>query len=97
MNLTLIELNTLHYVMSKAVTDAKEDYKQFGGDYFKRNIKVTEELQTKISDALYERVKEIEKIEDEWRDRRNRSKGFMTTEELDRLAQAEIDMVNKWG
>ena len=98
MNLNLIELNVLHYVMSKAVKEAKEDYKQYGGNHFKRNLIATEELQTKIADALYARVNEIEKIEDEIREKRTMKKmGFMTTEELDALAQAEIDMVNRWG
>jgi intein/homing endonuclease len=106
MEFTLSELNTLHYAMSKAVIAAREEYKQFGGDptsefginYFERNLKATEELQTKIADALYARVKEIEKIEEEIREKRTmKKKGFMTTEELDALAQAEIDMVNRWG
>lgn len=51
-NLSLLELNELYIAIHKHVKLEKENAKEYGG-WFKDKLPAIEELEQKISDALY--------------------------------------------
>ena len=71
LELSLSELNMLHYSMTQQLHQARKDAKQHGGWFAERLPKV-QALEEKISNALYKRVREMESIQEEIREERSK-------------------------
>jgi len=60
MNFSLLELNTLYYALGKRQMEANQEYKEFGGEFFKRELENTTTLLERVSSKLDVRVKELD-------------------------------------
>jgi len=94
---SLLELNAMSYGMYLAVQQAKADAKEHGG-WFNDNLVVTQNAYSKVQDALFAKIKEVDDMEDKIREQKQmKAKGLISTEELDRLRDAEVRAFSKWG
>jgi hypothetical protein len=53
-------LNTLYYALGKRQMEAQKELKEFGGDFFKRELETTTTLLERVSAELDIRVKELD-------------------------------------
>ena len=60
MNFSLVELNTLYYALGKREMEARKEFEEFGGEWFKNELDKTTQLVERVSDELYKRVKELD-------------------------------------
>lgn len=60
MNFSLLELNTLYYALGKREIEARKEFEEFGGEFFQRELDNTISLVERVSDELYNRIKELE-------------------------------------
>jgi len=60
MNFSLLELNTLYYALGKRQMEAQQEYKEFGGEFFKRELENTTNLLDKVSSELDVRIIELD-------------------------------------
>jgi len=60
MNFSLLELNTLYYALGKRQMEANQEYKEFGGEFFKRELENTTTLLERVSSELDVRIIELD-------------------------------------
>ena len=63
LNIDLLELNDLYYAVGKHRIACEEQVKEYGNsDYFVKQLHRANELETKVQNALYKRVEELDKV-----------------------------------
>jgi len=60
MKFSLLELNTLYYALGKRQMEAQQELKEFGGDFFKRELENVTTLLDRVSAELDVRVKKLD-------------------------------------
>lgn len=60
MNFSLSELNTLYYALGKREMEARKEFEELGGEWFRNELDKTTQLVERVSDELYKRVKELD-------------------------------------
>ena len=65
LNIDLLELNDLYYAVGKHRVDCEEQIKEYGdSEYFHKQLQRAEALETKVQNALYDRVNEMQEAID---------------------------------
>ena len=63
LDIDLLELNDLYYAVGKHRIACEEQVKEYGNsDYFVKQLHRANELETKVQNALYKRVEELDKV-----------------------------------